>query len=166
VFLALNNIRSAWNIGAIFRTADAIGAQVILVGYTPRPVGKTFKLIKKTARGAEQAVNWFEFTHSQETFQEFPPDKFRHLGIEISHTSDLLWNFLKSPQFPQKPLDQTICWFGNEVHGLPEEILENCEKELHLPMQGYKNSLNIASTVCTVGYLLNYQQFLSNSCQN
>jgi tRNA G18 (ribose-2'-O)-methylase SpoU len=49
----LENIRSAWNVGAIFRTADALGASIILIGYTAKPVGLALKLVKKTAIGAE-----------------------------------------------------------------------------------------------------------------
>jgi tRNA G18 (ribose-2'-O)-methylase SpoU len=156
--IVLDNIRSAWNVGAIIRTADAVNAEVILIGYTPKPVGNTLKLIKKTAIGAENNVKWYHFNTWSEVLANFSDGL--HLGIEIDEKSVLIYDFLKerSLQTNQKSKNlelqkEVFIWFGNEIHGLSKETMENLDKTLHLPMLGQKESLNVASTVCTVSYL-------------
>ncbi len=156
--IVLDNVRSAWNVGAIMRTADAVNAEVILIGYTPRPEGNTLRLIKKTAIGAENTVNWYHFNTWSEVLANFPESL--HLGIEIDQKSILIYDFLKSrhqqkiknPNNPELQKEVFI-WFGNEIHGLSQEAIKNLDQILHLPMLGKKESLNVASTVCTVSYL-------------
>ncbi len=176
--IVLNNIRSGWNVGAIMRTCDAIGADLVLVGYTPRPVGSTLKIIQKTAIGAEKTVSWNHFTCWQEVLENF--QNYTQIGIEISKSSQNIFNFLKlskiyttekkgfnqdyqlQSNFSTKGttkihtiyLDKTLLWFGNEIHGLEPSLCKQLDFELHLPMYGSKESLNVASTVCAVGYLL------------
>ncbi len=176
--IVLNNIRSGWNVGAIIRTCDAIGADLILVGYTPQPIGSTLKIIQKTAIGAEKTVSWVHFTCWQEVLENF--QNYTQIGIEISKNSQNIFDFLKrskiyttkkkgfnqenQPQFNFLAkdttkihtiyLDKTLLWFGNEIHGLESSLCEQLDFELHLPMYGFKESLNVASTVCAVGYLL------------
>jgi tRNA G18 (ribose-2'-O)-methylase SpoU len=157
VYVVLNNIRSGWNVGSIFRTCDALGFSLILVGYTMTPVQKNSKIIHKTAIGAEEFVDWQKFDHYMEVFQTY--SKGLHLAIEISKTSQNLFHFFKqNPELLdlKKPDNDIFLWFGNEIHGLPEEIIKLTKQELHLDMYGKKESLNIASTVCSVGYLLRF----------
>jgi len=153
VTIVLDNIRSAWNVGSIFRSCDALGFEIILIGYTPRPVGNTLKLIAKTAIGAENSVKWHYFSHSQEVLQHYHEGE--HMAIEISNTSKSIFDFLKSQEFEIEA--EYFFWFGNEIHGLAPSLVAEMKTELHLPMVGKKESLNIANCVCTVGYLLNYQ---------
>lgn len=147
--IVLNNIRSAWNVGAIMRTCDAIGAELILIGYTPRPEGKTMKLIKKTAIGAEEIVKWEHFEHFNQVLNKYNDNL--NIGIEISKTSENIFEYLRT-QNPEKN-QKTLLWFGNEIHGLEPDLTKQLDYELHLPMTGIKESLNVASVVCTVGYL-------------
>lgn len=133
------------------RTCDALGADLILVGYTPRPVGASLKLIAKTAIGAEAKVNWQHFEHWQEVLEHFA--NYTHLGIEISSRSRNLMDFLKSPACLELDLKTIMLWFGNEIHGLEEKLCRQLAAELHLPMYGSKESLNVANSVCAVGYL-------------
>lgn len=92
----LPNIRSAWNIGAIFRTCDALGFGIILTGYTARPIGKSLELIKKTSIGAEKTVAWEYFEHSMQVLTTFPSsDNRKHLGIEINSDSQNVYDFLQ-----------------------------------------------------------------------
>jgi 23S rRNA (guanosine2251-2'-O)-methyltransferase len=148
--IVLNNIRSAWNVGSIFRTADATGCNIILIGYTPRPIGATKKLIAKTAIGAEDTVKYEYFGHFQEVLDAYPEET--HLGIEISDQSKPLFNYL---QTEDTALSKTeiFLWFGNEIHGLEATLTGQLNAELHLPMVGMKESLNVANTVCAVAYL-------------
>ncbi len=135
------------------RTCDAIGAKLILVGYTPRPTGTSLKLIKKTAIGSEQTVKWHHFEHWQNVFESYPASL--HIGIEISERSRSIFEFLKTEDRRLKTEESAdmMLWFGNEIHGLEEKLCERLDYELHLPMLGMKESLNVASTVCAVGYL-------------
>lgn len=95
--IILPNIRSSWNVGAIFRTADALGFEIILTGYTARPVGKSLELIKKTSIGAEKTVNWQYFEHSIQVLTSFPSNyKRKHLGIEINSDSQNIYDFLQN----------------------------------------------------------------------
>jgi 23S rRNA (guanosine2251-2'-O)-methyltransferase len=160
--VALENIRSSWNVGSIFRTCDALGFDLILVGYTPRPTENNQKLIHKTALGAENTVKWKSFEHSQEIFANYKNSI--HLAIEISQTSQNLFEFLKLDY--QKLLTtqkNIILWFGNEIHGLSLETLNQVNTTLHLDMKGQKESLNVASCVCSVGYLFNFSQNLDQN---
>jgi 23S rRNA (guanosine2251-2'-O)-methyltransferase len=146
----LENIRSAWNVGSIFRTCDALGWDIILVGYTPQPVEANMKQIAKTAIGAEKTVNWQHFDHSQEIFDKFYNSK--HLAIEISDKSININEYLRNNKIDQN----TLLWLGNEIHGVSELVREQADQELHLTMKGLKESLNVASAACAIGYLLEF----------
>ena len=146
----LENIRSGWNVGSILRTCDALGWNVILVGYTPQPVDANMKQISKTAIGAEKTVNWKHFDHSQEVFDQYKTSK--HLAIEISDKSININDYLKSNKFDEN----TLLWLGNEIHGVSELVRNQVDHELHLTMKGIKESLNVASAACAIGYLLEF----------
>ena len=148
MIIALNNVRSAWNVGSVMRTCDALNADAIFIGYTPLPTGKTLKLVKKTAIGAEDTVKWEHFPTFKQVLEAYPDHK--HIAIEISKTSQDIFKFLKESKTDPKNI---ILWFGNEISGIEPEILKHMDQELHLPMLGMKESLNVANTVCTVGYL-------------
>jgi tRNA G18 (ribose-2'-O)-methylase SpoU len=131
------------------RTCDALGADLILIGYTPKPVGATRAMVKKTSIGAEETVAWEHFEHPQQVL-----DKYYHkihLGIEISPTSRDLFEYLAKPLVFQS--EDVYLWFGNEISGLNPTILSRLTAELHLPMNGQKESLNVSSAVCAAGYL-------------
>lgn len=99
--VVLPNIRSSWNVGAIFRTCDALGFEIILTGYTARPIGKSLELIKKTSIGAEKTVNWQYFEHSTQVLATFGSNNQRkHLGIEINSDSQNIYDFLHN-EFPK-----------------------------------------------------------------
>jgi 23S rRNA (guanosine2251-2'-O)-methyltransferase len=149
VHFVLNNIRSAWNVGAIMRTCDALGYGLVLVGYTPKPIGVTLALVKKTAIGAENTVIWEHFEHYQEVLDI--KNKAEHIGIEISETSANIFEYLK--QNPVSDNKDYYLWFGNEISGLEKALLRQLHHELHLPMNGKKESLNVSNSSCAVGYL-------------
>jgi tRNA G18 (ribose-2'-O)-methylase SpoU len=172
VTVVLDNIRSAWNVGSVMRTCDALGFDLILLGYTPRPVGQTLKLIKKTAIGAENTVNWQFFETATQLLQsqllenqqrlEKPGLKnFVNLGIEICDSSKNFYDFLEQKLEPLKSeniaiLDKIYIWFGNEIHGLSLDLMTKMDENLYLPMKGSKESLNISSSMAVAGYLVDY----------
>ena len=155
ITIVLENIRSAWNVGSVFRSCDALGFNLILVGYTPTPTPANIKLISKTAIGAEKTVSWKHFDHSQEVFDNYSSST--HLAIEISEQSQSIYDFLG--EFLNKTsisdIDPNIIlWFGNEIHGVSELVCKQSTTQLHLPMKGIKESLNVSSCMCAVGYML------------
>jgi 23S rRNA (guanosine2251-2'-O)-methyltransferase len=153
--VVLDNIRSAWNVGAIMRSCDAVGAELILLGYTPKPVGQTLNLIKKTAIGAENTVKWEHFEHYNELLDKYP-DK-NHFAIELSELSQNMFEYLNAPEIKENTaLPEVFLWFGNEIHGLEPALISRLGKSLFLPMQGTKESLNVASCVCTCAYLFKF----------
>lgn len=130
------------------RTCDAIGSDLVLIGYTAKPIGKTLKMIKKTSIGAEDTVKWEHFGHFTEVIKKYPD--YTHIAVEISSNSENMFDFLKNKKVDW---NKTILWFGNELYGLERDLISKLNHELHLPMLGMKESLNVASTVCTAGYL-------------
>lgn len=152
--IILENIRSAWNVGSIFRSCDALGFDLILVGYTPYPNDANLKLISKTAIGAEKTVNWQHFDHSQDVFHKYEDNI--HIAIEISDHSQCIYGYLKNLKANSISQKDLFIWFGNEIHGVSQTTIANCKNTLYLPMHGSKESLNVSSCMCTVGYLFNF----------
>ena len=150
---ALNNIRSAWNVGAIMRTCDALGARIILVGYTAKPRGRALPMIAKTAIGAESTVAWESFDAPGQVLETY--GSARHVGVELARHSQDAYAYFSSPEF-RRASGEVILWLGNEISGLESSLLARFEATVHLPMLGTKESLNVASTACAVGYLCHY----------
>ncbi|HLK63543.1 MAG TPA: RNA methyltransferase [Bryobacteraceae bacterium] len=144
VSVLLDNVRSLYNVGAFFRTADAAGIERLhLCGITGRPPKHA---ISKTALGAEIAVPW---EHSWEPLPMV--EAIRQRGYEIAaiettvHAVDL---FDWMPRFP-------VCViFGHEVDGIRPEISALCDTHVRIPMLGAKHSLNVATAGGVVIYEL------------
>jgi 23S rRNA (guanosine2251-2'-O)-methyltransferase len=133
--LILYNIRSRFNVGAIFRTADAAGIdKIYLCGITPQP---PHPKIDKVALGAEKTVP-FEF-HKQTVrlIKNLKKQKYTILALEQSKDS--------IPYFKFKPKKngKTVLVLGSEVKGLPKKILDLVDEILEIPMHGKKESLNV-----------------------
>jgi 23S rRNA (guanosine2251-2'-O)-methyltransferase len=150
--IILNNIRSAWNVGSIMRTCDGIGAELILVGYTPKPIGDSLNLIKKTSIGSENSVPWVAFEHWQEVFIEY--NGLKHIAVEISNQSIDIIDFLNTTKINPDDLNNLCLWFGNEISGLDSDLVKNCQVEVNLPMRGIKESLNISNSVTAIVYII------------
>jgi 23S rRNA (guanosine2251-2'-O)-methyltransferase len=144
VTVLLDNVRSLYNVGAFFRTADAAGVEKLyLCGITGRPPKRA---ITKTALGAEETVAW---EHAWEPLAAV--DRMRAAGYEIAavetsvHAVDLFdWR----PRFP-------VCvLFGHEVEGISPELASRCDTLVRIPMLGRKHSLNVATAGGVVVYEL------------
>ena len=134
VALVLENIRSLWNVGSVFRTADASGAEEIwLTGFTGRPPREE---ISKTALGAEDAVPWREAATALDAVGRLREDGRSILALERTDRSVPLAE-ARVP-FPCAVL------LGNEVAGLSGEALAAADLVCHVPMHGLKGSLNVA----------------------
>jgi 23S rRNA (guanosine2251-2'-O)-methyltransferase len=133
--LMLHNIRSMWNVGSMFRTADAAGIEkIILSGYTATPPRKE---IDKTALGAQETVSWEYHANPLEAISKMKKDGVKICGLEITEGS--------RPYTAVKPVDFPICLVvGNEVDGLEDGVLQCCDEVLEIPQYGTKHSLNVA----------------------
>ncbi len=148
IWVALDNVRSAYNVGAVFRTAEAIGVEKIcLIGYTPRPIdrfGRPQPEIEKTALGAERLVPWGHYENATD-FTLLMRDEGRTI---VSVEQDARSVDYRAPILEEK----IVLVFGNEVEGVSRELLDVSDKILAIPMYGKKESLNIAVSVGIVLY--------------
>lgn len=138
----LDNMRSAFNVGSIFRTAECLGVEKIyLCGYTPTP--EQWK-VEKTAMGTEQNVSWAEGGKLLECLQELKDEGYRVIALETAASAvDLYQNFEAEP---------TAFVFGNERFGLDPEILKVIDEVRIIPLRGMKNSLNVGVTAAVAGF--------------
>lgn len=141
--IILPDIRSSYNVGSIFRTADTAGvSKIFLVGYTPCPLDKfkrPNKEIAKTALGAEKTVSWEHVDDIFSLLERLKKEKFQIIAIEQSENSvDYKKINLK---------ENTAFLFGSEVGGVSKEVLEKCHIIAEIPMWGEKESLNVSVVV-------------------
>jgi 23S rRNA (guanosine2251-2'-O)-methyltransferase len=143
--LILPDIRSAINVGAIFRTGDAVGInKIFLVGCTPRPTdqyGRIQKDIAKSALGAETWIPWEYKEKLLPLINKLKKEGFEVVALEQDKSS-IDYRKYKKPQ-------KLAFILGPEVTGLDKKILKNCDKIVEIPMFGKKESLNV-SVACGV----------------
>ena len=135
VIVILENIRSAYNIGSVFRTADAFLLEGIYIcGYSAYPPHKE---IKKTALGAEESVHWKHFKTTKEAVEEVKGKGYKVYAVEQAENSLKLHEFDLS--------NEKIAFiFGNEVTGVEQSTIELSDGCIEIPQLGMKHSLNIA----------------------
>lgn len=135
VTVLLDNVRSMYNTGAFFRTADAAGVEkLLLTGITPQPPKHA---ITKTALGADETVKWEHSWDAARLIGDLRAQEYEIAAIETSaHAVDL---FDWAPRFP-------VCLvFGHETGGIDPELLALCDTHVRIPMLGRKHSLNVAT---------------------
>ncbi|MDO8648308.1 MAG: RNA methyltransferase [Candidatus Peregrinibacteria bacterium] len=134
VILLAYNVRSLWNVGSFFRTADAFAVEKIyLTGYTGHPPRTE---ITKTALGAEETVVWEQAVDPLPILKQLKSDGWQIVSLEL--TPDAL------PLTDYQPLEKTCLVVGHELSGVPEAILTLSDAVLRIPMLGKKESLNVA----------------------
>jgi len=144
VSVLLENLRSAYNVGSFFRTADAVRADsLLLAGITSTPPHSG---VLKTALGAENTVRW---EHHAEAVAVAQAERARGCELAVIETSTRsvdLFDWV--PRFP-------VCVvFGNEKDGVSQPLLEMCDTHVRIPMLGFKHSLNVATAGGVVLYEL------------
>lgn len=144
VTVLLDNIRSLYNVGSFFRTADAVRAQrLLLAGITADPGDHR---IAKTALGAEVSMPWDRVANPGEALESLRRQGYQLAAVETSVTAVDLFDW--SPAFP-------VCLvFGHEVEGIGHAILEQCDVHVRIPTLGRKQSLNVATAGGVVLYEL------------
>ena len=144
VCVLLENVRSLYNVGAFFRTGDAVRLEKLwlagITGYPPE------RMITKTALGAEEFVPWQHAPNAAEAIQELRGANYEIAAIETSvHAVDI---FDWQPRWP-------VCiLFGHETDGLTPEVAALADTHVRIPMLGRKHSLNVASAGSVVLYEL------------
>jgi tRNA G18 (ribose-2'-O)-methylase SpoU len=138
----LHNIRSVENVGAMFRTADAVGVnKIYLTGYTPGPLdrfGRKRKDLAKSALGAEEFVVWEQKKNLLSLISNLKKSGFKIIAIEQDKKSvDYRTLRLRSGQ-------GNAFIVGPEVTGIPKNILNKCDIIAEIPMRGKKESLNVS----------------------
>ena len=144
-YLILPNIRSAINIGAIFRTADAVGIdKIFLTGYSPRPVDRFKRIQKSIAKSALGAEQWIPWEYRKDLNRLLTTIKNKGFNIIAIEQDKNAVDYRKL-----KITSKNAFILGPEVEGLDENILKKCDKVTYIPMYGKKESLNV-SVACGV----------------
>lgn len=136
VVVVLNNVRSAQNIGAFFRTGDAFAIEkIMLCGITATPPSRD---IHKSALGAELTVKW-EYHHTTtECVEQLKADGYTLLAIEQVEGAVMLDNM-------EVDISKKYALvFGNEVEGVEQEVVDMCDGAIEIPQVGTKHSVNVS----------------------
>ncbi len=142
VIVVLENIRSAYNVGSVFRTADAFLVQTIYItGYSAKPPHKE---VKKTALGAEETVDWKYFKTMAEAIQELRDQGYKIFAVEQAEGSCEL----QAMSFELS--EKLAIVFGNEVTGVEQSTILLSDGCIEIPQLGMKHSLNIATAAGVV----------------
>jgi tRNA G18 (ribose-2'-O)-methylase SpoU len=142
IIVVLENIRSAYNVGSVFRTCDAFLIEAIyIIGYSAKPPHKE---IKKTALGAEETMNWKYFKTTAEAIELLRAKKYKVYAVEQTENSFKL----QAAGFRHN--EKLAVIFGNEVSGVEQSSLDSCDGCIEIPQLGMKHSLNIATAAGVV----------------
>lgn len=159
VHILLPDIRSAYNVGSIFRSADCFGIdKIYLSGTTPTPIdrfGRSIsgaqKEISKTALGAEKTVNWQYLDDLNKFFKSIKKENFTIVSIEQDSKSIKLEKFIKEKK--NMGVENILIIFGNEVDGVNKNILKKSDYIVEIDMKGDKESLNVSVCAGLIMYM-------------
>jgi len=139
IVVVLDNVRSAYNVGSVFRTADGFPIDAIylcgITGYPPH------KEIQKTALGSTETVSWKYFKSTLEAISDLKNSGYKIYAVEQVVESVMLDKFLSSDSSQTSKLALV---FGHEVEGVQQDVLDLCDGCIEIPQGGTKHSLNIA----------------------
>lgn len=139
VYVVLDGLRSAFNVGSILRTSDAAGVQMVyLCGVTAHPPNPK---LEKTALGAAEHVAWKYFKRAEDAIAGLREIGVPVIGVETIADSIPYTDFV----FP----DPVAIVFGHEIYGISEPVLKLLDRLVRIPMRGAKTSLNVA-TACGI----------------
>ncbi len=150
--LLLHNVRSAHNVGSMFRTADAAGvSRIILSGYTPGPLdprGKPRREFIKVSLGAENYIPWEHTTRLSTALKNLKKKNCIILAVEQHINSISIFDYRAPKDMPLAIV------MGNEVRGLSKQALNLCDAIVEIPMRGKKESLNVSVAAGIVLFIL------------
>lgn len=148
VVVVLDNIRSMHNVGSVFRTSDAFALEaVFLCGITGKPPHKE---ISKTALGSDLSVEWKHFENTIDAVQHLKQEGYICTALEQTQNSTLL------NEWKITPADKIALIVGNEVDGVSQEVINNCDVPIEIPQFGTKHSLNVSvATAVALWHIVN-----------
>ena len=160
--VVLDNIRSQHNVGAVFRTADAMRIErVVLCGICCCPPNQE---IHKTALGAEESVEWQYYKETLDAVQALQDEGYTVYAVEQAHDSVTLEEIAETITNHQSPITNhqspiTNCpkiavILGHEVFGVQQEVIDHCSQCIEIPQYGTKHSMNVSVTAGIVMYRL------------
>lgn len=159
IIVIAHNLRSCHNVGSLLRTADGIGASVILTGYTPHPevphdtrlpheIYKISKRINKISLNAEHSVDWRYHESLKEILDELRNDGYEIFALE--QTSQAV-------ELPSLKSGSKVAFIvGREVDGIEEEVLQSVPQHVYIPMFGAKESFNVVQAAAMALYHLRF----------
>jgi len=134
IAIVLDNVRSAHNVGSIFRTSDAfLIKKIILCGITPIPPSNE---IRKSALGATNSVEWVQEKETSIAINNLKKEGYYIVGVEQVEKATKIQEFQNN-----QPI---ALIFGHEVNGVSQEIINACDEIIEIPQYGTKHSLNIS----------------------
>jgi 23S rRNA (guanosine2251-2'-O)-methyltransferase len=155
----LDNIRSAWNVGSIFRTSDGVGVQkLFLCGITPSPENAK---VTKTALGAESTIPWEKYNNGVHLARVLKTKGYLLYALEDLPEAQPLYKVECDPKNP--PI---VLIVGNEISGIDPGIIELCDQVISIPMLGKKKSYNVAVAFGIAVSFLLYRQSVSQGSFN
>lgn len=151
LIVLVDNVRSAWNVGSILRSADGFGfSHAYLCGITPTPEQEA---VQKTSLGAEDFVTWSHHKDAVKLVKGLRLEGWKIVGLEEDKRAISMSKF--SASIDQQP---TILIIGNEVTGVDPGLLKLCDEILYIPMHGQKRSFNVAVAFGVAAYALRNTQ--------
>ncbi len=133
--IVLENVRSAYNVGNIIRTAEVLGYDAVVLWYTPSPL--THPKVQKTSLWAENLINIIEFIDLEKWYQHIKDLGYKLICMEVDNNS----NDIRSSNYKWTPI-ALVMW--NEVDGIEAVTLERCDEIVLIPLVGTKESLNVS----------------------
>ncbi|MDP2172499.1 MAG: RNA methyltransferase [Candidatus Cloacimonadaceae bacterium] len=144
IIVILDNLRSVFNVGSIFRTAECLAVKELwLCGITPTP---DHRAMNKTSRDTCESVNWRQFDTATAAVLSAKADGCRICALETISGATSVYDF--EPSLPMALI------IGNEALGISDDVLKVCDDYLYLPVQGWKNSLNVGVAFAAMAYHL------------
>lgn len=141
----LDNIRSAWNVGSVFRSADGFGFNhVYLCGITPTPNNEA---VTKTSLGAEDTVSWSDHKDAVRLVRGLKKEGWKIYALEEDDRA----REIKRGGFGK---ENSVLILGSEVTGVDPELLDLCDEIFYIPMRGQKRSLNVAIAFSVAAHVL------------
>lgn len=170
LILILENLRSAHNVGAIFRTADStLVEKIMLIGITPVPPSPH---LDKSALGATEVVPWQHFSSTEEAIIELRQKNYVLVALEQTHESLSYPNLISTIKNALKANSEALTTqlkialiVGNEVEGVSQNTVDLCDYSIDIPMYGRASSLNVATATGIVVYDL-IRQMQLEAAQN
>lgn len=152
--VVLDDVRSMYNIGSVFRTADSFRVEAVyLCGICQTPPSTE---IHKTALGAEESVSWKYFQTALEAVSELKKEGYEVLSVEQVEHSTKLQHFVANPE------KKYAIVMGNEVKGVKQEVVDASDDCLEIPQLGTKHSMNVSVTAGIVMYKFAEQLLLKD----